>query len=43
MTTCTHLEVGYDLTMVKNAIAHYSYEEAHAALEVNTPNYDSPL
>jgi len=32
-------ELGYDVTIVKDATADYSDEEMHAALEVNLPNY----
>lgn len=32
-------ELGYAVTMVKNATADYSEVEMHAALEVNIPNY----
>ncbi|WAC91531.1 isochorismatase family cysteine hydrolase [Mycobacterium sp. Aquia_213] len=32
-------ELGYDVTMVKDATASYSDVEMHAALEVNIPNY----
>jgi nicotinamidase-related amidase len=32
-------ELGYEVTMVKDAIASYSDTEMHAALEVNIPNY----
>ncbi|HEY0462727.1 MAG TPA: isochorismatase family cysteine hydrolase [Polyangiaceae bacterium] len=32
-------ELGYDVTLVKDAVASYSVEEMHAALEVNLPNY----
>jgi ureidoacrylate peracid hydrolase len=32
-------ELGYEVTMVKDATADYSEEEMHAALEVNIPNY----
>ncbi|MCV7199126.1 isochorismatase family cysteine hydrolase [Mycobacterium angelicum] len=32
-------ELGYDVTMVKDATASYSEVEMHAALEVNIPNY----
>jgi ureidoacrylate peracid hydrolase len=34
-------ELGYDVTMVKDATADYSDEEMHAALGVNIPNYAS--
>ena len=32
-------ELGYEVTMVKDATASYSDMEMHAALEVNIPNY----
>jgi ureidoacrylate peracid hydrolase len=32
-------ELGYKVTMVKDATADYSNEEMHAALDVNIPNY----
>jgi nicotinamidase-related amidase len=32
-------ELGYQVTMVKDATASYSDEEMHAALDVNIPNY----
>ncbi len=32
-------ELGYDVTVVKDATASYSDSEMHAALEVNIPNY----
>lgn len=32
-------ELGYEVTVVKDATASYSDEEMHAALEVNIPNY----
>jgi ureidoacrylate peracid hydrolase len=32
-------ELGYDVTMVKDATADYSDEAMHAALDVNIPNY----
>jgi len=32
-------ELGYQVTMVKDATADYSAEEMHAALDVNIPNY----
>ena len=34
-------ELGYDVTMVKDATADYSNEEMHAALDINIPNYAS--
>jgi nicotinamidase-related amidase len=33
------VELGYDVTVVNDAIADYSDVEMHAALEVNLPNY----
>jgi nicotinamidase-related amidase len=36
-------ERGYDVTVVKDAVADYSNEHMHAALEVNLPNYASAL
>ena len=32
-------ELGYEITMVKDATADYSVEEMHAALDINIPNY----
>ena len=32
-------ENGYEVTVVKDAVADYSDEEMHAALDVNIPNY----
>ena len=32
-------ELGYEVTMVKDATEDYSDEEMHAALDVNIPNY----
>ena len=32
-------ELGYDVTMVKDATTSYSEEHMHAALSVNIPNY----
>jgi ureidoacrylate peracid hydrolase len=32
-------ELGYDVTMVKDATADYSDTDMHAALEINIPNY----
>jgi nicotinamidase-related amidase len=32
-------ELGYDVTMVKDATADYSDDEMHAALDINIPNY----
>ena len=36
-------ELGYDVTVVKDATADYSDEEMHAALHVNIPNYASAV
>jgi ureidoacrylate peracid hydrolase len=36
-------ELGYDVTLVKDATASYSAEEMHAALDVNIPNYASAI
>ena len=36
-------ELGYEVTMVKDATADYSDEEMHAALDVNSPNYASAM
>jgi ureidoacrylate peracid hydrolase len=36
-------ELGYEVTMVKDATADYSEEEMHAALDVNIPNYASAI
>jgi ureidoacrylate peracid hydrolase len=33
------VELGYEVTIVKDATADYSDEEMHAALDVNIPNY----
>jgi ureidoacrylate peracid hydrolase len=33
------VELGYDVTMVRDATADYSGEQMHAALEVNIPRY----
>jgi len=32
-------ELGYEVTVVKDATASYSDEEMHAALDINIPNY----
>ena len=32
-------ELGYEVTVVKDAIADYSDKEMHAALDINIPNY----
>jgi len=36
-------ELGYEVTMVKDATADYSAEEMHAALHINIPNYASAI
>ena len=36
-------ELGYDVTVVKDATADYSDEEMHAALDINLPNYASAI
>jgi nicotinamidase-related amidase len=36
-------ELGYDVTVVKDATADYSDEHMHAALDVNMPNYASAM
>ena len=36
-------ELGYEVTIVKDATASYSEKEMHAALEVNLPNYASAI
>jgi ureidoacrylate peracid hydrolase len=36
-------ELGYEVTMVKDATADYSDEEMHVALDVNIPNYASAV
>jgi ureidoacrylate peracid hydrolase len=36
-------ELGYEVTMVKDATADYSNDEMHAALDVNIPNYASAV
>src|SRR6202050_3445163 len=37
------VELGYEVTMVKDATASYSDKEMHAALEVNIPNYATAM
>ena len=32
-------ELGYEVTLVKDAIASYSWDEMKATLELNAPNY----
>ncbi len=36
-------ELGYEVTLVKDATADYSDQEMHAALDVNIPNYASAI
>jgi ureidoacrylate peracid hydrolase len=36
-------ELGYEVTVVKDATADYSDEEMHAALDVNLPNYANAI
>jgi nicotinamidase-related amidase len=36
-------ELGYEVTLVRDATADYSDEEMHAALDVNLPNYASAI
>src|SRR5262249_16425714 len=36
-------ELGYDVTVVRDATADYSDTEMHAALDVNLPNYASAI
>src|SRR5262249_8110965 len=36
-------ELGYQVTMVKDATADYSEHEMHAALDINIPNYASAI
>ena len=36
-------ELGYEVTVVKDATASYSDEHMHAALEINLPNYASAI
>ena len=37
------VELGYEVTMVKDATADYSDREMHAALDVNIPGYASAI
>jgi nicotinamidase-related amidase len=37
------VELGYDVTIVRDATADYSDEAMHAALDVNIPNYASAV
>src|SRR5262249_4036467 len=36
-------ELGYEVTVVKDAVADYSDEEMHSALDINLPNYASAI
>jgi nicotinamidase-related amidase len=36
-------ELGYEVTVVKDATADYSDDEMHAALDINIPNYASAI
>jgi nicotinamidase-related amidase len=36
-------ELGYEVTMVRDATADYSEEHMHAALDVNIPSYASAI
>ena len=36
-------ELGYNVTMVKDATADYSQDHMHAALDINLPNYASAI
>jgi nicotinamidase-related amidase len=36
-------ELGYDVTVVKDAVADYSDDMMHAALDINMPNYASAI
>ena len=36
-------ELGYEVTVVKDATADYSDEMMHAALDINIPNYASAI
>jgi ureidoacrylate peracid hydrolase len=36
-------ELGYEVTVVKDATADYSDEEMHAALDINIPNHASAI
>ncbi len=48
-TTCVEAtvrfaaELGYEVTMVKDATADFSDEEMHAALDINIPSYASTI
>ena len=36
-------ELGYEVTVVRDATADYSDKEMHAALDINIPNYASAI
>ena len=36
-------ELGYEVTVVKDATASYSDDHMHAALDINLPNYASAI
>jgi nicotinamidase-related amidase len=36
-------ELGYDVNLVKDAIASYQWEEMRATLEINLPNYATAI
>lgn len=36
-------ELGYEVTMVRDATTSYSDEHMHAALDINIPNYASAI
>jgi ureidoacrylate peracid hydrolase len=36
-------ELGFDVTVVRDATADYSDEMMHAALDINMPNYASTI
>jgi hypothetical protein len=40
---CYAAELGYEVTVVKDATADYSDEMMHAALDINMPNYASAI
>jgi ureidoacrylate peracid hydrolase len=40
---CYGAELGYDVTVVRDATASYSEQEMHATLDVNLPNYASAI
>jgi nicotinamidase-related amidase len=36
-------ELGYDVTVVRDAVADYTDEMMHAALDINIPNYATAI